>query len=90
MNAAICMRVKHPDLYQLLAYLVSTGLGQGVLIYAKGEDEPATHHVVNLGRRLDVVAIDLEADADDLLAQIGRVADRLLAAAEGTPTTIAG
>ncbi|MHB0960427.1 MAG: 5-methylcytosine restriction system specificity protein McrC [Pirellulaceae bacterium] len=32
--------IKHPDLYQLLAYTVATDLPNGLLVYAAGEGEP--------------------------------------------------
>lgn len=70
--------VKHPDLYQLLSYLVSTDLPSGILIYAKGEDDPAVHDVVNIGRQLEVVAVDLEQESDDVLDQIEEIASRLV------------
>jgi 5-methylcytosine-specific restriction enzyme subunit McrC len=70
--------VKHPDLYQLLSYLISTDLRSGVLIYAKGESDPALHEVVNIGRELEVVAVDLEQESDDVLDQIDVIAERLV------------
>ena len=70
--------VKHPDIYQLLSYLVSTDLAAGMLIYAKGEADPALHRVVNIDRDLEVVAVDLEQESDDVLDQIDRIAERLV------------
>lgn len=36
---------KNGDLYQMLAYLCSTGLSSGLLVYAAGEQEPLVHKV---------------------------------------------
>jgi|FLYL01.1.fsa_nt_gi 5-methylcytosine-specific restriction enzyme subunit McrC len=68
-------RVNHPDLYQLLAYVVAAGLPAGLLVYAAGEDEPATHDVVHLSRRLRVETLDLSGHPGELLAQIRKLAD---------------
>jgi 5-methylcytosine-specific restriction enzyme subunit McrC len=65
------------DLYQLLAYTVATGLPAGLLLYAAGEHEPVTHEVVELGRRLEVHALDLTGPPEEVLAQIGDLAERV-------------
>lgn len=67
-------RGTNPDLYQVLAYAVAANLPGATLIYAKGEDEPRTHEIVNIGRTLQVNAIDLELSPDELLAQIDTIA----------------
>jgi 5-methylcytosine-specific restriction enzyme subunit McrC len=67
------------DLYQLLAYTIATGLPSGTLIYAAGEEEPVSHTVVHLGKRLDLVALDLAVPPDALLDQIQTLATRLSA-----------
>ena len=72
--------VKHPDLYQLLAYTVAAGLDGGLLIYAAGEGEPVTHQVVDLGKRLEVVAVDLTGTPGEILRQIEELAERVRAA----------
>ena len=68
---------KNADLYQLLAYCVATDLPSGLLIYAAGEGEPFRHEVVNLGRLLEVVTLDLTAAPAQLLGQIAAIADRI-------------
>ena len=55
--------VPNADLYQLLAYTTALDLPGGLLIYAEGEDEPATYEVRNAGKRLEVAALDLSRDA---------------------------
>ena len=67
--------VEHPDLYQLLAYAVATGLPGGLLIYAAGEAGPATHTVD--GRELQVTALDLAVPPESVLGQIATLAGRV-------------
>jgi 5-methylcytosine-specific restriction enzyme subunit McrC len=69
--------VNNPDLYQLLAYVVANRLPGGLLIYAAGEDEPAVHEVVHIGRRLEVITLDLRGDPDLILGRIQQVAQRV-------------
>ncbi len=69
--------VLHPDLYQLLAYTVATDLPTGLLIYAAGEAESASHEVVHVSKRLNVVTLDLAGSIDDVLGQIQAVAARI-------------
>jgi len=69
--------VKNADLYQLLAYTVATGLPSGLLLYAAGECEPVEHEVVELGRRLEVRTLDLTGTPDDILGQIGELAEQV-------------
>ena len=63
------------DIYQATAYAVATGLPSALLIYAAGESEPTTHQIVNIGKRIDVVTLDLSASPFDLLGQVGHMAD---------------
>ena len=67
--------MEHPDLYQLLAYAVATGLPGGLLVYAAGEAGPATHTVD--GRELQVTALDLAGPPDSVLGQIATLAGRV-------------
>ncbi len=69
--------VKHPDLYQVLAYAVAADLPASLLVYAKGEDEPVGHRVVHLGKRLEIVTLSLDGDIEDLMEQIDRLADKV-------------
>jgi 5-methylcytosine-specific restriction enzyme subunit McrC len=66
--------IKHPDLYQLLAYTTAADLPKGLLIYAAGQGDSALHEVVNLGKRLHVVSIDLQGSPQLILAEITRLA----------------
>ena len=67
------------DLYQLLAYVTALDLPGGMLIYAKGEREPATYHVRYSGKRLEVAALDLSGTLDDALKRVGSLAIRVKA-----------
>ena len=71
--------VPNADLYQLLAYVTALDLPGGMLIYAKGEREPATHHVRHSGKRLEVAALDLSCTLDDALKRVGSLAIRVKA-----------
>lgn len=66
--------IKHPDLYQLLAYTIASGLPSGLLVYAVGEGDAAVHEVVDAGKQLHVVVLDLRGEPRDILAEIDRVA----------------
>ena len=65
------------DLYQLLAYVTALDLPGGLLIYAQGEPESATHTVRHSGRRLEVAALDLSGNLEGTLAKIGNLAQRV-------------
>jgi 5-methylcytosine-specific restriction enzyme subunit McrC len=65
---------KNADLYQLLAYVTATGLQRGLLIYAAGEKKPAVHQVVNIGSKLELLALDLSGTPETILQQIGELA----------------
>ncbi len=66
--------VNHPDLYQLLAYTVATHLPAGLLLYAHGEAEEATHHVSAIDKTLLVRTLDLSGTPQEILRQISAVA----------------
>lgn len=69
--------ILHPDLYQLLAYTVATQLAIGLLIYAKGEAEPAVHEVSYLGKKLEVRTLDLSGSPREILTQTASLAERI-------------
>jgi 5-methylcytosine-specific restriction enzyme subunit McrC len=69
--------IKHPDLYQLLAYTVATRLPAGLLIYAEGEGEPARHEVVELGKMLEVASLDVSGRPEEILQSVWRLAQRI-------------
>ena len=69
--------VPNADLYQLLAYTTALDLPGGLLVYAQGEREPATHTVRHSGKRLEVAALDLSSDLEGVLARVGDLAQRI-------------
>lgn len=69
--------VPNADLYQLLAYAIALDLPGGLLIYAQGEQEPATHTVRHAGKRLEVAALDLSGALEATLARVGDLAQRV-------------
>ena len=68
-------RVPSADLYQLLAYATALDLPGGLLVYAQGEAEPATHRVRHAGKRLEIFALDLSGTIDELLARVDDLAE---------------
>ena len=69
--------VPNADLYQLLAYATALDLPGGLLVYAKGEREPATYQVRHSGKRLEVAALDLSGRLGEVLERVGCVANRV-------------
>jgi 5-methylcytosine-specific restriction enzyme subunit McrC len=65
------------DLYQLTAYTIATALPGGLLIYAAEEERAAGHEVVHIGKRLELVPLDLAVPPERLLAQIDLLAMRM-------------
>ena len=48
-----------------------------MLIYAKGESEPVVHEVRHSGKRLEVEALDLSGNLDEILGRVRSLADRV-------------
>lgn len=71
--------IKHPDLYQLLAYTVAANLECGLLIYAAGEGEPAQHTIPSVHKTLHVETLNLAGPIDVIRGQIDRLAERVRA-----------
>ena len=67
--------IKHPDIYQMLSYTIAARVPEGLLIYAKGEEEPAVHEISHANKRLTVLALDLTGDPHLVLRQIDIVAE---------------
>ena len=71
--------VPNADLYQLLAYTTALDLPGGMLIYAQGEADTATYHVLSSGKRLEVVALDLSGTLDNVLRRVKTIARNIKA-----------
>ena len=67
------------DLYQALAYATALDLPGAMLIYAEGEAEAVTHRVLHADKWIDVVAVDLSGEIDELRATVRKLAERIRA-----------
>jgi 5-methylcytosine-specific restriction enzyme subunit McrC len=74
-KAASITGVRHPDLYQLLAYVTATNVQHGLLVYASSEDVfPITHDVSMAGKWLHVRSLQLAGQPASLRAAISGLA----------------
>lgn len=69
--------VPNADLYQILAYATALDLPGGLLIYAKGEPKPIVHTVQHGNKQLEVFALDMSGDLDDVLNDVASLAQRV-------------
>ena len=69
--------VRNADIYQALAYATAFNLPGAMLAYAKGEAEPASYCVCHAGKRIEVVAVDLEGDIAAIDKSIEKLAERV-------------
>ena len=69
--------IKHADIYQLLSYTIAADLPGGLLIYAAEERERGVHEIVQVGKELTITTLDLEGTPDEILGQIGWLAERI-------------
>ncbi len=65
------------DLYQLTAYTIATGLPSGTLVYAAGTEAATRYEVVHLGKRLELMPLDLGVPPDLILGQVASLATRM-------------
>ena len=70
-------RVPHADLYQLLAYTIAADLPEGLLVYAQGEASQTVHEIRHVGKRLEVMAVDLSGSPEQILDRVADVAARI-------------
>nr|WP_246221430.1 McrC family protein [Phytoactinopolyspora mesophila] len=69
--------IHHPDIYQLLSYVIAADLPSGLLIYAAGEADEAIHDIIHVGRRLVVTTLDVGGSPGEILGQVGALAGRI-------------
>ena len=62
--------IKHPDLYQLLAYAIAADLPAGLVVYAAGEADPIVHEIPLAGKHLHIVSLDLSGSPGQLLMEV--------------------
>lgn len=67
------------DLYQMLAYCTVLGLGEGHLVYAKGNEPVSIHTVQNVGVTVHCHALDLALEPVDLIRQVAGLARSMIA-----------
>lgn len=78
-NLAGDRSVPNADLYQLLAYATALDLPGGLLIYAQGEADAGNYRVRHCGKMLEVAALDLSGNLDDVLGRVRMAAGRVRA-----------
>ena len=66
--------IPNADVYQMLAYLTALQLGDGLLVYAAGEDVPRILTIPLADKRLLVRTIDVSRAPADVLTQITKLA----------------
>lgn len=81
--------VKHPDLYQMLAYTTATGLPRGLIIYAQGETEPTTHVVHLAGKSIEVRILDLDGSPQECLDRVALLANSIRLSARASAVDVA-
>ena len=59
------------------AYTTALDLPGGLLVYAKGEADPAVHQVRHSGKRLEVAVLDLAGEVEEIMASIRCLAQRV-------------
>ena len=72
-------RFPNADMYQMLAYLTASRLSDGMLIYAKDEDEveEINYRLRNAGKNVHVVTLDLSGSLDEILRRVRGLGDRI-------------
>lgn len=69
------------DVYQLLAYCTATGLSDGHLVHAAGDEQPRRVQIVRGGPVVHTHAIDLSGRPADIAQETTKVASRIARAA---------
>ena len=69
--------IEHPDVYQLLAYTIATGLPGGLLIYSADEAMPVEHEIPLADKGLRITTLDLRDGPDEILARVRQVASQI-------------
>lgn len=77
------------DVYQVTAYAIATGLDRATLIYARSEGPTSAHRIVNVGKTVEGIALDLSVSPEELLAQVGQIAAGIRHAANRTIVAVA-
>ncbi|MGO9082029.1 MAG: 5-methylcytosine restriction system specificity protein McrC [Streptosporangiaceae bacterium] len=83
--------VPNADIYQMLACLTALQLGEGLLIYAAGEETPHDITIRHVGKRIHVRTVNVAREPADILSQIGELAAgiRAIATQPAASTSVA-
>ena len=68
---------RHADICQMLAYCTAADLPSGLLVYAADEGEPRSYRIKHAGKTIEVASLDLSGTPEAILAEVGRLADRV-------------
>lgn len=77
--------IRNADVYQMTAYLLSTGLPRGTLIYA-GDQESSRHVIARIGATVAVCGLDVSGPPGEVLAAAAATAKLALGAATLSPS----
>jgi 5-methylcytosine-specific restriction enzyme subunit McrC len=73
--------VRHPDAYQMLAYVLATERRRGLLVYAASDDSngdeeagDGVHRIAECDKSISVRALDLGVPPEKVLAQVADLA----------------
>lgn len=66
--------VKHPDIYQLLAYVTATRLSTGLFVYAAGEGDMGAHRICYVDRDLHIRSLQLDGPIPSIRSEISTLA----------------
>ena len=69
--------IKHADLYQLLSYAIAADLPRALLVYASGQGDSGVHEIDHVGEELTISTLDLKRAPDEILGQVGQLAERI-------------
>jgi 5-methylcytosine-specific restriction enzyme subunit McrC len=69
--------VKHPDLYQLLAYTTAAQLPHGLLIYAAGEETSREISIPAATKVIEIATLSLDREPSGVLAQVKQISARV-------------
>ena len=59
------------------AYTIAADLPGGLLIYAHGEANPTVHTIRHVGKRLQIMAVDLSGSPQQILTEVAKIANRI-------------
>jgi 5-methylcytosine-specific restriction enzyme subunit McrC len=75
--------MKHPDIYQALAYAIAADLPVASLVYPSSEVTSGVYSIPTAGRRIEVHTLNVAAEPQQVLEQITSLAQRVKALKEG-------